>query len=57
MIEDRQTTVVETRTLAVDEKEGSDASMDKARLIDEEVMVITQTPLTSSIRKLSLIHI
>jgi hypothetical protein len=51
MIEDRQTTVVETRTLAVDEKEDSDASMDKARLIDEEVMVINQTPLTSSIRK------
>lgn len=51
MIEDRQTTVVETRTLAVDEKEGSKASMDKARLIDEEVMVINQTPLTSSIRK------
>jgi hypothetical protein len=51
MIEDRQTTVVETRTLAVDEKEGSDASMDKARLIDEEVMVINQITLTSSIRK------
>ena len=51
MIEDRQTTVVETRTLAVDEKEDPDAPLDKARLIDEEVMVINQTPLTSSIRK------
>ncbi|KAI4715820.1 hypothetical protein E4T48_07991 [Aureobasidium sp. EXF-10727] len=50
MIEDRQTAVVETRTLAVDEKENPDAPMDKARLIDEEVMVINQTPLTSSIR-------
>ncbi|KAH0278903.1 hypothetical protein KCU91_g2149, partial [Aureobasidium melanogenum] len=50
MIEDRQTTVVETRTLAVDEKEDPDAPLDKARLIDEEVMVINQTPLTSSIR-------
>ncbi|KAG9698360.1 hypothetical protein KCU95_g1915, partial [Aureobasidium melanogenum] len=51
MIEDRQTTVVETRTLAVDEKEDPDAPLDKARLIDEEVMVINETPLTSSIRK------
>jgi hypothetical protein len=51
MIEDRQTTVVETRTLAVYEKESLDASTDKTRLIDEEVMVINQTPLTSSIRK------
>ncbi|KAG9607474.1 hypothetical protein KCU77_g2614, partial [Aureobasidium melanogenum] len=50
MIEDRQTAVVETRTLAVDEKEDPDAPLDKARLIDEEVMVINQTPLTSSIR-------
>ncbi|KAH0384395.1 hypothetical protein KCU92_g4496, partial [Aureobasidium melanogenum] len=50
MIEDRQTTLVETRTLAVDEKEDPDAPLDKARLIDEEVMVIHQTPLTSSIR-------
>ncbi|KAG9515719.1 hypothetical protein KCV07_g7265, partial [Aureobasidium melanogenum] len=50
MIEDRQTTLVETRTLAVDEKEDPDAPLDKARLIDEEVMVINQTPLTSSIR-------
>jgi hypothetical protein len=46
MIEERQTTLVETRTVAVDEKEASD----KTRLIDEEVMVITQTPLTSSIK-------
>ncbi|CAC9885009.1 unnamed protein product [Aureobasidium pullulans] len=51
MIEERQTTVVETRTLAIDEKEDPDAPLDKARLIDEEVMVINQTPLTSSIRK------
>ncbi|KAI4729442.1 hypothetical protein E4T49_02883 [Aureobasidium sp. EXF-10728] len=50
MIEDRQTTVLETRTLAVDEKEDPNAPRDKARLIDEEVMVINQTPLTSSIR-------
>ncbi|KAH0022224.1 hypothetical protein KCU78_g5838, partial [Aureobasidium melanogenum] len=50
MIEDRQTTLVETRTLAVDEKEDPDAPLDKARLIDEEVMVIHQIPLTSSIR-------
>ncbi|KEQ67758.1 uncharacterized protein M437DRAFT_80394 [Aureobasidium melanogenum CBS 110374] len=51
MIEDRQTTVVETRILAVDEKEDPDAPLDKARLIDEEVMVINEIPLTSSIRK------
>ncbi|KAI5209972.1 hypothetical protein E4T39_00502 [Aureobasidium subglaciale] len=50
MIEDRQSTVVEARTLAVDGKQDSDAPSDKARLIDEEVMVIKQTPLTSSIR-------
>ncbi|KAI5257385.1 hypothetical protein E4T42_01067 [Aureobasidium subglaciale] len=50
MIEDHQTAVVETRILAVDGKQDSDAPLDKARLIDEEVMVVKQTPLTSSIR-------
>ncbi|KAI5271343.1 hypothetical protein E4T47_05286 [Aureobasidium subglaciale] len=50
MIEDHQTAVVETRTLAVEGKQDSDAPLDKARLIDEEVMVVKQTPLTSSIR-------
>lgn len=50
MIEERQTTVVETRTVAVDEKEDPDAPLDKARLLDEEIMVINQAPLTSSIR-------
>lgn len=58
MIEERQTAVVETRTIAVDEKEDPDAplDMDKARLIDEEVMVVNQVPLTSSIRK-TVLHL
>lgn len=54
MIEEPQTTVLERTTCIVEDDADPDAPLakeEKERLIDEEVIVIKQDPITSSIRK------
>lgn len=56
MIEQPKTTIVEGSRYSIDESDP-DAPLEKARLIDEEVTVIREEPVTSKIRKtIRLLH-